>query len=399
MVSNQTPHAGGGFTFEDEILEALLRLRTESSHTFFLLGYQSQRPSHLDATGLPWLSLYRPNALRNRQKRARLSATIRRKLRLGQEKPTLDFEAYPSLRAQPLDLICYLTPLLRPIADIPYITNVWDSFHRSAPFFPEVSLYGEWESREKRFRDILGRAAYVLTRSQAGIKQLTRFYNLDEKRLCPLHEPTPRFALEAGARPHSPQPLTSLGVRGDHLVYPAHFWPHKNHILLLLMLKRLREKYDYTPQLVLTGSDKGNKAFIKKRAIELGVMEQVIFAGFVSREDLVLLYRQAVALVYPSFCGPDNIPPLEAMALGCPALVGATEGADEQMGDAALLLDPTDEEAWCDALQALRLDPKTRASLIAKGRAHALSSTADHFARGLFRIMDEFAAYRRCWPS
>jgi glycosyltransferase involved in cell wall biosynthesis len=399
MVSSQTPQAGGGFTFEEEILEALFRLRGESSNRFFLMGYQQERPAYLDPTGLTWLSLYRPKALRRRQKRVQFWGTIRRKLKLGAEKPTLDFEAYPSLREQPLDLILYLTPLIRPVADIPYITNVWDVQHHVWPFFPEVSRHGEWESREKRYREVLKRAAYIITRSSTGAKQLVQFYNLAEERIRSLHEPTPRFALEAGARPHTPQPLTSLGIRGDYLVYPAQFWPHKNHVLLLLMLKQLWEKYDYAPQLVFTGSDKGNKAFIQERVAALGLQEQVVFAGFVSREDLILLYRQAVALVYPSFCGPENIPPLEAMALGCPALVGAIAGAHDQFGDAVLLLDPVDPRVWCEAVQRVRLDPAWRAALVAKGSSRAASFTADDFARGLFRIFDGFAAYRRCWPE
>jgi glycosyltransferase involved in cell wall biosynthesis len=399
MVSSQTPQSGGGFTFEDEILEALLRLRGQSSHQFFLMGHQPERPAHLDATGLPWLTLHRPKALRRRQKREKLWRSIRRVLGLKREKPAPDFEAFPSLRRQPLDLILYLTPLVRPVADIPYITNVWDLQHLIWPFFPEVSRHDEWAERERRYREVLPRATYVLTRSRAGIEQLARFYNLPEDRLCPLHEPTPRFALEAGAQPHAPQSLTSLGIRGEYLLYPAQFWPHKNHVLLLLMRRRLEEKYGYTPQLVFTGSDKGNKAFIERRAAELGLREHVVFAGFVSREDLTLLYRQAFALVYPSLCGPENIPPLEAMALHCPALVGAIDGAHDQFGDSAMLIDSMDAEAWCDAVQRLRTDPAARAALVAKGRARAESFTANEFAAGLFELMDRFAPYRRCWPG
>jgi glycosyltransferase involved in cell wall biosynthesis len=337
--------------------------------------------------------------LRRRQKLARLKERVGRFFRVGKKSRTLDFELYPSLKAQPIDLICYLTPLVRPVADIPYIANVWDVQHHRWPFFPEVSHYGEWESREQRCIEALKRAAYVLTRNPAGKRQLLQYYNIAGEQIRMLHEPTPRFALKAGAEPHVPKPLTALGVTGDYLLYPAQFWPHKNHVLLLLVLRLLKEKYHYAPQLVLTGSDKGNKSFVAQRAAEMGLKEQVIFAGFVSRDDLVLLYRQAMATVYPSFCGPENIPPLEAMALGCPAVVGAIEGASDQFGDAALLLDPTQPEPWAEAVQRLRSEPAWREAWIAKGRARAESFTADHFARGLFGIFDEFAAYRRCWPT
>ncbi len=62
MLSEQlrSPEAGGGFTFEQEILEALLRLRIESSHRFFLLGDAAEIPAFPGADDLPWLTTSRP---------------------------------------------------------------------------------------------------------------------------------------------------------------------------------------------------------------------------------------------------------------------------------------------------------------------------------------------------
>jgi glycosyltransferase involved in cell wall biosynthesis len=173
-----------------------------------------------------------------------------------------------------------------------------------------------------------------------------------------LHHPTPSFALRAGERRPEKKPLDHLGVKGEFLFYPAQFWSHKNHVLLLRLLVALKREYGYAPQLVLTGSDKplfdsasvGNKAFVEHCAVGLSLQEQVIFAGFVSQEDLISLYQQAVALVFPSFFGPENIPPLEAFALGCPVIASRIPGSEDQMGDAALLVDPTDPEAWADAV-------------------------------------------------
>jgi glycosyltransferase involved in cell wall biosynthesis len=80
-------------------------------------------------------------------------------------------------------------------------------------------------------------------------------------------------------------------------------------------------------------------------------------------------------------------------------IVSRIPGSEEQFGDAALQVDPTVSEAWADAIQKLRQDPNLRRSLIAKGKERAARFTADDFVRGLFQIIDEFAAYRRTWPS
>jgi len=397
MVSSQTPQAGGGFTFEDEILEAFFRLRTESPHRFFLMGHQPERPAHLDHTGLAWLSLHRSRAVRRAQKLSRLRQKLGRKWKFFKTAPPLDFEAYPSLQQQPLDLVCYLTPEIRPVADIPYITTVWDVEHRFQPYFPEVSLRGEWESRERRCREIFSRAAYILTPNNRGKKEITTYYGIDEARIRTLAHPTPGFALREGARSGAARSVAHLGIRGDYLFYPAQFWPHKNHSCLLLALKILKEKHGYTPQLVLTGSDKGNRGYVERMVRDYALQDQVLFPGFISREDLISLYRQASALVYASLGGPENLPPLEAFALGCPVIAASIPGALEQLAEAAILVDGTKPELWAEAVLQLRQNDVFKKEMIARGKARAALYTSDHFVRDLFAIFEEFAPIRRCW--
>lgn len=398
MVSSQRPQAGGGFTFEDDILEAFFRLRSQSNHQFSLLGYAPQRPPQLDATGLPWLSLHRPGDERRWQKWEALRLQLNTKLRLTRKRPPRpDYTAFPGLRHQPPDLLCYLTPLVRPIADIPYVTTVWDLEHRVQPYFPEVSLHGEFESRERRYRDVLPRASFILALGTRGRQQVIDLYGIPAQRVRIQSLPTPGFALREGATAVAPRSLQHLGIIGDYLFYPAQFWAHKNHACLLLMLAKLRDQHGYTPKLVLTGSDKGNKAHVEEMVRQLELQSQVVFPGFVSREDLTTLYRQALALVFPSFFGPENLPSLEAFALGCPVVASDIPGHDEQLGDAALLANPLQPDEWCDAVLRLRDDPAGRQMLVKRGRERALRYTADHYVTDLFRLFDEFAAIRRCW--
>jgi hypothetical protein len=69
------------------------------------------------------------------------------------------------------------------------------------------------------------------------------------------------------------------------------------------------------------------------------------------------------------------------------------------MGDAAILLNPINHELWSQAVLRLRRDPALRESLTEKGKKRAFSSTPDDFARALISLFDEFALYRRTWPS
>jgi len=398
MVSRQSPQAGGGFTYDQEITQALCRLRGESAHEFFLIGYQPERPSQFNSTGLGWLSLHRARALRRRQKLAGFWSRIERRLSGKKKRTPLDYENYPSFAESPVDLIFYPTPQIRPISDIPYITTMWDSAHRRTPFFPEVGARGEWEAREKSYRNVLGRAAYVIATNSRGREEVIHYFGLEQERVRAFPLPTPSFALEEGATEFRPKSVMHLGIKGDFFFYPAQFWPHKNHACLLHALKILADQHGQKPQLVFTGSDKGNRPYVKSLAGDLGLANQIVWPGFVPREDLVTLYRQSISLLFPSFFGPENLPPLEAFGLGCPVIASQIPGHDEQLGDAAILADPTAPEAWADAMHSLQSDPAQRETLIQRGRERALRYTPDDFARDLFKLMDEFAAYRRCWP-
>lgn len=167
---------------------------------------------------------------------------------------------------------------------------------------------------------------------------------------------------------------------------------------LLIAIKQLSDEGLRIP-LMLTGSDFGNQNFVKAKIHELGLDEQVKLLGFVETPELISLYQNALAMTYLSFFGPENLPPLEAFALGCPVIAAKVDGAEEQIGDAGLLVDPADPEAIADAIRGLYKDKNLRSDLIARGRAIATRWSSDDFVKGVFKILDEFEPIRRNWGS
>ena len=118
-----------------------------------------------------------------------------------------------------------------------------------------------------------------------------------------------------------------------------------------------------------------------------------------NREVLVALYCHAEALLFPSMFGPDNLPPLEAMALACPVIAARVHGADEQLGDAALLAEPLDAESYASSVRLLRDEPARRAELVARGKVRAQSWTAAQYAHAVFALIDSrIAPIRALWP-
>jgi glycosyltransferase involved in cell wall biosynthesis len=81
------------------------------------------------------------------------------------------------------------------------------------------------------------------------------------------------------------------------------------------------------------------------------------FAGYVPDADLPELYAAARVFAYPSLYEGFGIPPVEAMACGTPVVASISGALPEVLGDAALLIDPRDESALTEALQAAAEDP------------------------------------------
>ena len=212
---------------------------------------------------------------------------------------------------------------------------------------------------------------------------MEKFYGVPSERIKILPHPTPRFALNAQP-PADSDVLSRYGLSPGYLFYPAQFWPHKNHANLLRAVAELRDQHELLFEVVLVGSDKGNQQHIRELANQLGLGSHVHFLGFVSQQDLAVLYQNAFALTYQSFFGPENLPPLEAFALGCPVIAANVSGAVEQLGDAAILVDPKNVEEIAGAIRTLHNDLKLLAELVCRGRERALARTADHFVRGVF---------------
>jgi glycosyltransferase involved in cell wall biosynthesis len=370
VVTGKTgPETGGAWTFFAALTEALKT--AESPHTFVVLDDVAIGMSHRNDENI--------NGLEH----------------LFDEKVD-PLEAIA--RSERIDLMWLMEPRSEPLS-VPYIATVWDLEHRKQPYFPEVSTSGwTWSARENVYNALLPRASMIVTGTHAGKEEVARHYRVNPANVMVIPLPAPAAALLV-------QSLDAAGIKekyrlnGDFLLYPAQFWPHKNHINLLSALGLLRNQTDLDLSLVLTGSDKGNRDYVMKHVVELGLGDRVFVPGFVPREDLNALYRASTALVFPSYFGPDNFPPLEAFTLSCPVIAANVPGAEEQLGQAALLFDPSDPSDIAAKIMDIWQKPGLRAQMISKGSAIAKLRTSQAYIAGLCSFLDRFEAIRRCWGA
>jgi glycosyltransferase involved in cell wall biosynthesis len=364
FINDNKPTNGGSYTFVENFLAGLSRLQQRGGHELVLCYHRGSESLVRRFPDFPAINLD-----------------------AGDEQIYAQEGIKFLVRPNPYDQMSM---------DIPHATVVWDLEHRKHPWFPEVSSFGAWQTRETIFSLLVRRATLLFTGTEEGRREIEYFYQVSRKRIKVLSFPVPMFAREAAATQIDPEVLRRLGVPADYLFYPAQFWPHKNHVVLLEATKLIREKIGWDLGVVFTGVDGGNLEYVRGYARRLGLEQHVRFLGFVDQQDLAHLYKGAFCLAYPTFFGPDNLPPLEAFALGCPVIASEISGAREQYGDAAILIPPTDESLWAEAIIKMR-DGACREKTIAAGRMKVSRRTWDDYAQDVLDSVGTFFHTRRCW--
>jgi glycosyltransferase involved in cell wall biosynthesis len=384
LLGNSDPTAGGGHTFQKEVFDALLAIGAQSQHFFVFL-------CHPDAA-----AKLSPKPLPNAEvvvldvEVAAQPATLFGRSKLAPKVRSLDEQ----LQAARVEFVWQLSAPGQ-VLEVPYMVVVWDLQHRLQPWFPEVSAGGNWQHRDSLYSAVLGRAAAVIVGTQVGKMEVERFFRVDPSRILIMPHPAPRFIDAPVEAKRSVR--EKCAITGDYLFYPAQFWAHKNHVNLLLALKLLQSRFGRPLSLAFVGADHGNLQHVRATVDKLGLADHVHFLGFVPREDLIDLYKEAFALSYVTFFGPENLPPLEAFALGCPVIASDVSGAREQLGDAVLFAEPTSPEQMAEAVVRLASEEGLRARLVDAGRKIAQTRTPEGFVRDALAFLDRFEAVRRCW--
>ncbi len=264
------------------------------------------------------------------------------------------------LKVNKVDILYYLEPE-GIFFDYPFIATHWDVGHRSMLPFPEVVMNGSYEYKERYYNYTLNKAHTILCESEAGKNELEQYFTFYPKKIKVL----PIFAgdiIKLDIAKNDQQTiLDRYNLNSEKFfVYPAQFWTHKNHYNLVIAFNKVLQEGLSDIKLVLCGSDKGNMPYIKELIEALNLSENIIVTGFVLEAELFTFYKNAIALIMPTFLGPTNMPLIEAAHLKCPVLCSDLEGHREIMGKHALYFNPDNAEEMTLAMkQVIELEDTT----------------------------------------
>jgi len=232
---------------------------------------------------------------------------------------------------------------------IKYISTVLDVCHRDFPEFEEVGNFKTFFFREYLNKKTLPLSFLIITESEELKRKIVKLYQLASNKIIAIPN-LPSKVISDNKNCLINNVKEKYDIKNDFYFYPAQFWKHKNHIVILKCVEKLK-KQGINLYFVFCGRDKGYLKYIKKKIIEYKINENIKILNYVEDEELLTLYKLCKALVMPTYFGPTNIPPVEAWYLDVPVVYSTN--LKNHGKEAALYFAPDSEDELIHQLKKL----------------------------------------------
>ncbi len=207
------------------------------------------------------------------------------------------------------------------------------------------------------------KAFKIITPSYFWKKELVKRYGLAENKISVTYEGVADGLLSQKANINPQKILAKYNIQKPFVIYTGSLYPHKNVERLVKAMALINQDLKLV---IVCARNIFYQRFLQKIK-ELKAEKFVNLVGFVPDEELATIYKQAQALVFPSFWEGFGLPGLEAMGSGLPVIAAKASCLPEIYGQAALYFNPLDERELAEKIQRIRTDKKLREDLIQKG--------------------------------
>lgn len=247
-------------------------------------------------------------------------------------------------------------------------------FHR----LPQLYKQRQVRIHEHAMKEIKRKAARILTVSQYSGREIAEAYGIDPSKIAI----TPCGIDHGTYRPISDSVSIEERLRRYQLSKPFFIFvgrleAKKNLVTLIKAFNSFKTRLGVgSPyRLVLVGTQGFGYEDIKKEIANSAFKSDILETGYIPEADMPYLLNAAEALVHPSWYEGFGIPPVQAMACGCPVISSNATSLPEVLGDAASYFSPSEPEQLADALRRLTEDASVRDKMRVDGIARAAQYT------------------------
>jgi glycosyltransferase involved in cell wall biosynthesis len=237
----------------------------------------------------------------------------------------------------------------------------------------------------------------IIAVSQTTARDITACLGVRRERVSVVHNGLEHARFFPGSRLRAASAVAQAhGLGKPYFLYVARLeHPGKNHVRLITAFNRFKAATRSDWQLVLAGRDWHGAEHIHGAIRQSPFAPDIRCLGFVPDSGVPDLYRTAGAFVYPSLFEGFGMPPVEAMACGCPVISSGRGALAEVVGDAAALVEPEDVDSLTAQLCSLATDDVARARWRKAGLERAARFDWANTAAGTLRVYERAAAMVR----
>lgn len=256
------------------------------------------------------------------------------------------------------------------------------TIHDVAPLFYPKRYRSQYYYFRFVLPALLKRSSAVIAISENTKKDLVEAYQYDPAKV---HVVISGYDQESFNQSNVSQSTIKKYAQGKYILCVGASLSHKNIHRVLEALKILRSGIEHT--LLIAGGKGAYREFLSSEVNRLGLNDRVKFLGYVPQQDLPSLYGGADMLVFASLYEGFGLPPLEAMACGCPVVVSNTSSLPEVCGDAAYYINPQSVEEIASAIYKVATDEDLRNDLRQKGLNRAKLFNWEKTAMGIYDVL------------
>ncbi len=242
---------------------------------------------------------------------------------------------------------------------------------------------------EFTIRQAVNRAKRILVPSNHTKNILISKFKIPETKIQVTYESADEVFQDLGKRSISEEKIKKVfskyRLKKPFLLYVGNAFPYKNLDIILESIKFMDKRIKF----VVASSRSKFVDRLGERAHELSIEKRLITTGFVSNEDLTVLYNQAEMLIFPSLSEGFGLPGLEAMASGCPVVCSNIPVFKEVYGDAAFYFDPKDPKDIAEKINQLTENRNQREALVKKGFEQVKKYSWRKMAQETLKVYEE----------
>ena len=274
----------------------------------------------------------------------------------------------------------YAELIVNDYSSVPKISLIHDLLYRDIPEYFGATK-SELEDLKNNSEKIVEYSKKLLTVSEFSKERIIKNFGVNADFVQAIHIKLANRIKKDRSPQFTQATLEKFKLKEkEYLIYPSMARPRKNHKRLFQAFIKFNKEHKSNIKLVIVGSVANGMIKQLQEMIHDNVAdkvqaedleEKIIFTQFIPNDELDVLLKKSLAMIFPSFYEGFGMPVIEAMSVGVPVACGNKTSLPEVAGNAALLFDPYNVDEIASAINTMVTDSNLRARLIKLGYERA----------------------------